>query len=69
MKRIFFTIIAFVTLIAFTAPAIYADDEPAPTPTEPSSPPPDDPAPTPPPDDPAPSPPPDDPAASPTPGY
>jgi hypothetical protein len=47
MKRILFTIIAFVTLMAFTAPAIYAADEPAPTPTEPTSPPPSEPAPSP----------------------
>ena len=48
MKRTIFASIVFATLIAFTAPSlIYADDEPAPTPTEPSPQPPSDPPPSP----------------------
>ena len=46
MKRIGVVIIALATVVALTAPIIYADDEPAPTPT------PTEPAPTPVPDPP-----------------
>jgi hypothetical protein len=47
MKRTLFALIALVTLIAFTAPALYADDDPAPTPSEPSTSSPGDPPPAP----------------------
>ena len=45
MKRSIVVLIAFVTLIAFTVPAIYADDDPPPVPTEPTTPAPGDPPP------------------------
>lgn len=47
MKRTILAILAFVTLVAFTVPVVYADDPPPPTPTDPPSPP-SEPEPTPP---------------------
>ena len=49
MKRNLLVLLTLLSLLAFTAPLIYADEEPVPAPSDPPTPVPDDPPPSDPP--------------------